>query len=94
MIFFLFILSFYEISVVYGFVEITQIALVYRCHVFFLIEHDFFIVYFFIYIVKKHIITLYEVTKIKESTGNYCSPNTNCTMDYKRNPQCFASFFF
>jgi len=26
--------------------------------------------------------------------GNYCSPNTNCIMDYERSPQCFASSFF
>jgi hypothetical protein len=46
MIFFLFILSFYEISVVYKFVEVTQVAPVYGCYVFFLIKLDFFIVYF------------------------------------------------
>jgi len=67
---------------------------------FFLIELDFFIVYFFSHIVKKiilkknHVIKLYEVTKIKEYEGNHCSLNTYCNVDYNSNPQCFAFFSF
>jgi hypothetical protein len=48
--FFLFTLSFYEISVVCRFVEVIQVAPWMSCV--FLIELDFFIVYFFIYCLK------------------------------------------
>ena len=35
---------------------------------------------------KNYAIKLYKVIKIKGCGGNYCSPNTHCTMDYDSNP--------
>ena len=50
---FFFILSFYDVSVVCMFVKVIQVAPVYRFGEFFLIELDFFII-FFSHIVKKN----------------------------------------
>jgi hypothetical protein len=65
-------LPFYDGSVVCRFVNVTQDAPVYRFSgvFFFLIDLDFFIVYFFhivkkIVLEKKSFIKLYKVTKIK-----------------------------
>jgi hypothetical protein len=75
-------LSFYDVSVVCGFVEVTQVASVYGCGIFFLIELDLFYNLFFSHIIKKvvlkkkHVIKLYEIKKIK----------THCTVDYNSNP--------
>jgi hypothetical protein len=50
---FFFILSFYDVSVVCMFVKVIQIAPIYRFGEFFLIELDFFIIYFFLILLKK-----------------------------------------
>jgi hypothetical protein len=39
-----------------GFIEITQVVPVYKFNWFFLIEHNFFIVYFFSHVVEKIIL--------------------------------------
>jgi len=43
---------------------------------------------------KKMLLKLNEVTRIKESKGNYCSPNIHCIMDYNSKPRCLAFFLF
>ena len=63
-----------------GFVEVTQVALVYGFGYFFLIKLIFFIVYFShivtkLILEKNHVIKLYEVIKIKDYGGNHCSHN-------------------
>ena len=92
----LFILPLYKVSMVYEFAKVTQVVLVYEfgglSFFLFLIELNFFIIYFFSHIVRKivleknHIIKFYEVTKIKGCGGNHCSPNTHYTTDYNSNP--------
>jgi len=75
--------------VVYEFAKVTQVAPVYefgRLSFFFfslfLIELDFFIVYFFFHIVKKivleksHVIKLYKVTNIKGCAETIVHPHT------------------
>jgi hypothetical protein len=66
--------------VICGFVEVTQVALVYGFGYFFLIKLIFFIVYFShivtkLILEKNHVIKLYEVIKIKYYGGNHCSHN-------------------
>jgi hypothetical protein len=97
---FLFILSFYKISVVCGFGKIIQVSLIVRVclgvfNFFFLNCSWLFItVYFFliklqkIVLAKNHVITLFKVTKIKGCEDIIVhSHSFHCRL------QCFAFFF-
>jgi hypothetical protein len=95
---YIFLNCFYQFYFLCGFVKVTQVVLIYEFGEVFLIELDFFIVYFFSYywkiiLEKKYVIKLYEVTKIKGHEGNHCMTNTHCIVDYSKSV-LFSSFLF
>jgi hypothetical protein len=100
----LFILPLYKVSMVYEFAKVTQVVLVYEfgglSFFLFLIELNFFIIYFFSHIVRKivleksHVIKLYKVTKIKGCEETIVYSYIYCTVNDNSNPQCFAFFLF
>ena len=87
-ILFLFILSFYEVNIIYKFLKITQIILVYRFDEFFSLYLTFYNLFSYIIkkiiLVKNHVFKFYKIIKIKEYRVNHYSPNIYYTVNYNR----------